>query len=94
MLRYHYTAGVELVEHGFVLPVLDAAAKVWYQHTDISHLRYFAGEVLEIAAPPFSTPFAAAMLRLLTAATARKGGRAGGGGLCHLSYELQVLALS
>ena len=66
--------GVELVEEGYVLPVLDAAAKTWYHHTDYSSLRYFAGEVLEIAGPPYSTAFASAMLHLLKAANAQKGG--------------------
>ena len=64
---------VELVELGLVLPALDAATSAWQLHIDPSHLRYFAGEVLEVAGPPDSGAFAAAALRLLNAANAGKG---------------------
>ena len=64
---------VELVEHGLVLPALRAATDKWRRVVDPSHLRYFAGEVLEVAGPPYSGAFAAAALELLRAANAGKG---------------------
>ena len=64
---------VELVELGLVLPSLEAASSQWKTHIDPSHLRYFAGEVLEVAGPPYSGAFAAHALRLLHAANAGKG---------------------
>ena len=64
---------VELVELGLVLPALEAATDVWARHIDPSHLRYFAGEVLEVAGPPYGGSFAGAALRLLKAANARAG---------------------
>lgn len=64
---------VELVESGLVLPALEAATEEWSKHIDPSHLRYFAGEVLEVAGPPFGGRFAAAALRLLRSANARRG---------------------
>jgi negative elongation factor C/D len=64
---------VELVEHGLVLPALRAATDKWRRDVDPSHLRYFAGEVLEVAGPPYSGAFAAAALELLRAANAGKG---------------------
>ena len=64
---------VELVELGLVLPALRAASEKWRRVVDPSHLRYFAGEVLEVAGPPYSGAFAAAVLELLRAANAGKG---------------------
>ena len=64
---------VELVEHGLVLPALRAASEKWRRVVDPSHLRYFAGEVLEVAGPPYSGAFAAAALELLRAANASGG---------------------
>ena len=64
---------VELVELGLVLPALRAASEKWRRVVDPSHLRYFAGEVLEVAGPPYSGAFAAAALELLRAANAGKG---------------------
>jgi negative elongation factor C/D len=64
---------VEMVECGLVLPVIEAATERWARHVDPSHLRYFAGEVLEVAGPPFGGRFVSAVLRLLRAANARKG---------------------
>ena len=66
-------AAVELVEAGLVLPTLDAATEAWAGEIDPSHLRYFAGEVLEVAGPPYGGKFAAAALRLLRSANARRG---------------------
>ena len=40
---------------------------------DPSHLRYFAGEVLEVAGPPYGGRFASAMVRLLRGANHRRG---------------------
>ena len=64
---------VEMVEAGHVLPVIEAATERWSRHVDPSHLRYFAGEVLEVAGPPYGGRFASAMVRLLRAANARPG---------------------
>ena len=64
---------VELVESGLVLPALEAATEEWSKHIDPSHLRYFAGEVLEVAGPPFGGRFAAAALRLLRFGKRAKG---------------------
>ena len=64
---------VEMVEAGHVLPVIEAATERWSRHVDPSHLRYFAGEVLEVAGPPYGGRFASAMVRLLRAANARRG---------------------
>ena len=64
---------VELVEHGLVLPALRAASEKWKRVIDPSLLRYFAGEVLEVAGPPYSGAFAAAALELLRVANAGKG---------------------
>jgi hypothetical protein len=61
---------VELVELGLVLPTLEAAAGSWRQHIDPSHLRYFVGEVLEVAGAPYGGAFASAALRLLELANA------------------------
>ena len=64
---------VEMVEAGHVLPVIEAATERWSRHVDPSHLRYFAGEVLEVAGPPYGGRFASAMVRLLRGANARRG---------------------
>ena len=64
---------VEMVEAGHVLPVIEAATERWSRHVDPSHLRYFAGEVLEVAGPPYGGRFVSAMVRLLRGANARRG---------------------
>ena len=64
---------VEMVEAGHVLPTIEAATERWSRHVDPSHLRYFAGEVLEVAGPPYGGRFASAMVRLLRGANHRRG---------------------
>ena len=63
----------ELVELGLVLPTLEAAADIWVHHVDQSYLRYFIGEVLEVAEGPYGGAFASITLRLLRASKFRRG---------------------
>ena len=63
----------ELVELGLVLPTLEAAADIWVHHIDPSHLRYFVGEVLEVAGAPYGGAFASTTLRLLRASNCGRG---------------------
>ena len=73
--QLHHAAldvGVELVELGLVIPTLEAAANQWEPHIDPSHMRYFIGEVLEVAGAPYGGAFASLALRLLRLARARR----------------------
>ncbi|CAG2243368.1 NELFD [Mytilus edulis] len=57
---------VHLFSKGFVLPVVSYICKCWdKQDTDISLIRHFVTEVLDVIAPPFTADFAQLFLPLI-----------------------------
>ena len=64
--------GCDLVAAGHVIPTLTLACASWSSFLEAPKLRYFANEVLEIAAPPYGRDFAVSMIRLLERSNSRK----------------------
>lgn len=57
---------VHLFSKGFVLPVVSYICKCWdKQDTDISLIRHFVTEVLDVIAPPYTSDFAQLFLPLI-----------------------------
>lgn len=83
---------VHLLSRGCVVPVVSYVRACWErQDTDVSLIRYFVTEVLDVIAPPYTPEFVQLFLPLAeseeitgglrgAAATAESSGASGGGG--------------